>query len=293
MVRHRRARHKLRGRWHHRCRDRSPRDERDPGVTSADSERARHLELVAVDVAGIASDYVRTRTGQAESAATKSSPTDVVTHTDMECEQLIRSELLARCPGSSIVGEEFDDDQGGNNVGWIVDPIDGTVNFLYDLPVVSVSIAATIDGEVVAGAVADIHHGETFSAALGAGARLTIEPIAASTAVSLDAALIATGFSYDARLRAQQAQLLIDLLPSCRDIRCMGSAALNLCWVGCGRLDGYFERDLKVYDYAAGALIAAEAGATVELPSDNRIDLTIAAASSVFGQLRLLVEAEG
>jgi len=258
-------------------------------VTSADSDRARHLEHVAREVVAIAADFVSTRTGRAEAAATKSSPTDVVTHADMQCEQLIRSELLTRCPGSSIVGEEFDDESGGNNVGWIVDPIDGTVNFLYGLPVVSVSIAATIDNTVVAGAVADIHHAETFSAALGTGARRSTGLIAASTPDSLDKALIGTGFSYDARLRAQQAKLLADLLPSCRDIRCMGSAALNLCWVACGQLDGYFERDLKVYDYAAGALIAAEAGATVELPAVNEIDLTIAGAPGVYDALRLLV----
>ncbi len=258
-------------------------------MRSEESDRARHLEHVAIDVVDIAAEYVRQRAGQAEAAATKSSPTDVVTHTDMECESLIRAELLARCPGSSIVGEEFDDDSGGNNVGWIVDPIDGTVNFLYDLPVVSVSIAATIDSAVVAGAVADIHHHETFSASLGTGARRSTEPIAARPLASLDEALIATGFSYDARLRAQQAELLTELLPSCRDIRCMGSAALNLCWVACGRLDGFFERDLKVYDYAAGALIAAEAGARVELPSLDNDDLTLAAVNGVAEPLRALL----
>lgn len=262
-------------------------------MRSAESDRARQLEHLAIDVANIAAAFVRTRTGDAETAATKSSATDVVTHTDLECERLIRSELLARSPGSTIVGEEFDDDDGGNNVGWIIDPIDGTVNFLYDLPVVSISIAATIDGSVVAGAVADVHHAETFSAALGTGARRSTGPITPSTPDSLDHALIATGFSYDAGLRAQQATQLAHLLPACRDVRCMGSAALNLCWVGCGRLDGYFERDIKTYDYAAGALIAAEAGAVVELPGDNRIDLTIAAAPGIFDSLRLLAEADG
>lgn len=255
--------------------------------------RARHLEFVAIDVAELAADYVRSRSGQAETAATKSSPTDVVTHTDIECERLIRAELLARCPGSSIVGEEFADDDGGNNVGWIVDPIDGTVNYLYDLPVVSVSIAATVNNAVVAGAVTDIHRAETFSAALGAGARQSGQPIAPSSPSTLETALIGTGFAYDAELRAKQAQTLTQLLPACRDIRCMGSAALNLCWVGCGRLDGYFERDLKVYDYAAGALIAIEAGATTELPPANRIDLTITAPPEIFDSLRLLVAADG
>ena len=253
------------------------------------SARARHLEDVAIEVASAAAGYVRVRSGQATAARTKTSPTDVVTHTDMECEHLIRSELLARCPGSSIVGEELADDAGGNNVGWIVDPIDGTVNFLYDLPVVSVSIAATIDGEVAAGAVADIHRDEVFSATRNLGARRTGEPISPTRLADLDGALVATGFAYDSGLRATQAQMLTRLLPACRDIRCMGSAALNLCWVGCGRLDAYFERDLKVYDYAAGALVALEAGARIELPSTTDRNLTIAAAGGVFDSLRTIL----
>lgn len=255
--------------------------------------RARHLEDVAIEVASAAAGYVRARSGQATAARTKSSPTDVVTHTDMECEQLIRSELLSRCPGSSIVGEELDDDDGGNNVGWIVDPIDGTVNYLYDLPVVSVSIAATIEGEVVAGAVADIHRNEVFSATRDSGARKAGEPVSPTELADLDGALVATGFAYDARLRATQAQMLTRLLPKCRDIRCMGSAALNLCWVGCGRLDAYFERDLKVYDYAAGALVAREAGARIELPFTADRNLTIAATGGIFDALRTVLVSEG
>ena len=257
------------------------------------SARARLLEDAAVEVASVAAGYVRARSGIATAARTKSSPTDVVTHTDVECEQLIRSELLVRCPGSSIVGEELDDDEGGNNVGWIVDPIDGTVNYLYDLPVVSVSIAATIEGQVVAGAVADIHRDEVFSAARGSGARRAGEPISPTELACLHGALVATGFAYDARLRATQAQKLTRLLPVCRDIRCMGSAALNLCWVGCGRLDAYFERDLKVYDYAAGALVAREAGAMIELPSSADSNLTIAATGGIFESLRTILVSPG
>lgn len=259
-------------------------------MNDGDPERARHLEYVAIDVAEIAAEYVRSRVGHATAVRTKSSPTDVVTHTDMECEQLIRTELQARAPGSSIVGEEFDDDDGGSNVGWIVDPIDGTVNFLYDLPVVSVSIAATIDGDVVAGAVADIHRVEMFSTARGTGARRAGLPITPTSCDVLDDALVATGFAYDAELRAAEADILTRLLPACRDIRCMGSAALNLCWVGCGRVDAFYERDLKVYDYAAGALIAAEAGARVELPSETNGDLAFAATVAVSDSLRALLD---
>lgn len=249
------------------------------------SMRARQLEVVAIEVAEMAAAFVGTQSGGAVAAATKTSPTDVVTHTDRESEQLIRSELLQRCPGSSIVGEEYGDDAGGNNVGWVVDPIDGTVNFLYDLPVVSVSIAATIDGEIVAGAVADVHRGDIYSAAAGAGARRDGVSIVASSLSDLGQALVGTGFAYDAQLRAEQARVLSRLLPACRDIRCMGSAALNLCWVGAGRLDAFFERDLKTYDYAAGALIAAEAGAQVQLPAKATGDMTVATAPGIADDL--------
>ena len=247
---------------------------------------AHHLELVAIDVARAAARLVAEASGSARTTRTKSSPTDVVTNTDLESETLIRRELRARCPGSAIVGEEYGDGAGTNRVGWVVDPIDGTVNFLYDLPVVAISIAATIDGRVVAGAVADVHRDETYSAHIDGGARRDGNPIAPSDADRLDQSLVGTGFSYDAELRRLQASTLSEVLPRCRDIRCMGSAALNLCWIACGRLDAYFERDLKTYDYAAGALIAAEAGADVQLPDGS--DLTLATAPGIsepFGQL--------
>jgi len=255
---------------------------------------ARHLENVAIDVALIAAAFVAESVGKASAAATKSTPTDVVTTTDIASERLIRAELLIRCPGSTIVGEELDDEVGHNEIGWIIDPIDGTVNFLYDLPVVSVSIAATIDGEVVAGAVADIIRGEVFSATNGEGARRDGLAIAASTTTALDQSLVGTGFAYDGERRGRQAQTLLDVLPACRDIRCMGSAALNLCWVGCGRLDAYFENDIKLYDYAAGALIAAEGGAMVQLPdlamaAAAANDLTLASTPAIFDQLSALV----
>ncbi|NNE11546.1 MAG: inositol monophosphatase [Ilumatobacter sp.] len=248
---------------------------------------AHHLEHVAIDVVRAAAALVREHTGRATTAATKTSPTDVVTHTDLASETLIRRELEARCPGSSIVGEEYGEGDGSNRVGWVVDPIDGTVNFLYDLPVVAISIAATIDGEVVAGAVADVQRGEVFSASAGRGARRDGEPVSASRAVDIGQSLVGTGFSYDAEHRASHADTVATLLAHCRDIRCMGSAALNLCWVGCGRLDAHVERDLKRYDFAAGALIAAEGGATVREPSDDD-DLLIAAAPGVASELAVL-----
>lgn len=260
------------------------------GAAAVGPTQAHHLELVACDVAIMARSLVRESVGEAAAMRTKSTPTDVVTATDMESERLIRDELLHRCPGSTLVGEEFDDTTGSNNVGWIIDPIDGTVNFLYDLPVVSVSIAATLHGRVVAGAVIDILRGELFSAAQGEGARRDGEPIEVAPIDDFRSALVGTGFAYDARIRREQALVLNDLLPACRDIRCMGSSALNLCWVGCGRLNAYFERDINPYDYSAGALIAAEAGARVALP-DGDSDLAVAAPPALFDRLAELIGA--
>ena len=252
-----------------------------------------HLEAVAVDVARRAAELVARSTGRAQTAGTKSSPTDVVTATDVESEALIRRELLERCPGSWILGEELDDDHGSNAVRWTVDPIDGTVNFLYDLPVVAVSIAAAIDGVTVAGAVADVLRSEVFSASSGTGARRDGVPIGVKPISGLDQALVGTGFSYDASTRGEQSRILNRLLPVCRDVRCMGSAALNLCWVGCGRLDAYYEHDTKPYDYAAGDLIAREAGAVVELPADNGSRLSLAASPRIVDDLRAVVAGDG
>ena len=148
----------------------------------------------------------------------------------------------------------------GRDLQWVVDPLDGTVNFLYALPVVAVSVAAAVDGAVVAGAVVDVVGAETWSAAVGHGARLDGDPIGVSTCPALDHALVTTGFSYRAEIRRRQGDVVGRLLPAARDIRCFGSAALQLCWVGAGRADAYFERDIKLWDYAAAALIAARSG---------------------------------
>ncbi len=239
----------------------------------------------------MSADFVRTQTGAARAAHTKSSPTDVVTDTDVDSERLIRRELTHRCPGSRIQGEELELAGGDNGIEWIVDPIDGTVNFLYDLPVVGVSIAASIDGVIVAGAVADVVRGEVFSASADSEAKLDGRTIAVSGKTELPQSLIGTGFSYDADRRAQQAETVGRMLPRCRDIRCMGSAALNLCWVAAGRLDGYYEQDTKIYDYAAGNLIAERAGATVEAPASNGLHLDIAATPAIFAELRELIGA--
>jgi myo-inositol-1(or 4)-monophosphatase len=173
---------------------------------------------------------------------------------------------------------------------WIIDPLDGTINFLYGLPLFAVSVAAAVDGGVVAGAVVDVLHDEVFSACVGGGARRNGMPISVSDCTSLPDALVTTGFSYQADLRAVQGEVAQRLLPLARDLRCFGSAALELCWVGCGRVDGYFQRDTEIWDRAAGALIAEEAGASIELPCPENDDLVIAACPGVFDDLRAVVQ---
>ncbi len=243
------------------------------------------LEKMAVSVAKEAAALVRDFVGKADSVGTKSSSTDVVTSTDMASEELVRRRLAELTPGSAVVGEEQADTIGHSGVGWIVDPIDGTVNFLYDLPVIAVSIAATMHGTIVAGAVVDVLRRETFSAHLDGGARRDDRPVTVGTPADLGQALIATGFSYDPGIRHTQGRIVSRLVSQARDVRCFGSAALQLCWVGCGRLDGYYETDLKPWDVAAGGLVAAEAGATVEWPQSEG-DLILAAAPKVFQPLR-------
>jgi myo-inositol-1(or 4)-monophosphatase len=268
--------------------------EADPAPDELDP---RELEAIASSVARAAAALIRTHIGQATRLGAKSSPTDVVTRTDVDAEELIRRLLADATPDAGVLGEE-----GGQTptpagrrrarLQWVVDPLDGTINFIYSLPVMAVSVAAALDGEVVAGAVVDVLRDETFSASTGHGARVDGERIAVSGCPSLAGALVLTGFSYAALIRARQGDIVQSLLPAARDIRCFGSAALQLCWVGAGRADAYFERDIKVWDYAAGALIAREAGALTELPCPENDGLVVAATPAVFEALRTVVDSE-
>jgi myo-inositol-1(or 4)-monophosphatase len=176
-------------------------------------------------------------------------------------------------------------------VVWVIDPIDGTTNFVYGYPGYNVSVAAQVDGETVAGVVVDVVHDEVFAAAAGAGATRDGHPIRCNDAADLTTALVATGFGYRPEQRARQAQVLTTVLPAVRDIRRGGAAAVDLCWVGCGRVDGYYEEGLKAWDLAAGGLVAAEAGAVVAgIPgSDGAPPLTVAAPPGLFAALRALV----
>jgi len=194
---------------------------------------------------------------------TKSSLTDMVSEMDRAAESLIVERLLGARPSDGMVGEEGTDVVGTSGISWIVDPLDGTTNYLYGLAGFGVSIAAADGDTVVAGVVLDVVRDELFSATLGGGATRDGSPITVSTATDLASALIATGFSYDAAQRAHQAGILVELLPRIRDIRRFGAAAVDLCAVACGRVDGYYERGLAPWDLAAGGLIAAESGATL------------------------------
>jgi myo-inositol-1(or 4)-monophosphatase len=221
------------------------------------------LEL-AVHVAEKAGRLVAEgRRGVVEVSDTKSSPTDVVTAVDIASEQLIRREIRHARPHDGFVGEEGTDTQGTSAVTWVADPIDGTVNFLYNIAQFSVSLAARVADEVLAGVVHNPISGETFTAFLGGGAFLNGAPITASGCGELASALVGIGYAYRPDVRAHQAVETARLVPMVRDVRRFGSAALDLCFLACGRLDAYVERGLKPWDLAAGSLIAQEAGARV------------------------------
>jgi myo-inositol-1(or 4)-monophosphatase len=194
---------------------------------------------------------------------TKSTPTDVVTVMDRRAEQLLVDRLRTARPGDGVLGEEGADTRGTSGVRWVIDPIDGTVNYLYDLPGWAVSVAAEVDGETVVGVVEVPRFAETFSAVRGRGATRNGAPIHVSGCTELSQAMVATGFGYAAARRARQAAVLAEVLPRVRDIRRFGAASVDLCSVACGRVDGYYERGLQPWDLAAGGLVAREAGALV------------------------------
>jgi myo-inositol-1(or 4)-monophosphatase len=235
---------------------------------------------------------------------TKSSPTDVVTQMDGAAEHLVVSRIRAHRPDDGFLGEEGGETAGTSGVRWIIDPIDGTVNYLYDLPDWAVSVAAEVDGEVVAGAIAIPKRGELYTAVLGEGAfrhdadaaaGLTGGPgvrrLACNAGVPLDKALVATGFGYSSARRAHQAEVLLGVVPHVRDIRRGGAACVDLCNVASGRVDGYYERGLNAWDQAAGGLIVREArgvvGGLAGAPAGP--DLLIAAGPDLFPRLHDLL----
>jgi len=265
-------------------------------VTEIDCD-PESLRAVAEGLAAEAAEFVRRRRTEVfgdaaepdaggSAVRSKSSPTDPVTIVDTETERLLRDRLAVLRPGDPVLGEE-----GGGAARveagrplWVLDPIDGTVNFVYGIEGYAVSVGVQIDGASVAGAVANVPTGEVFSAAVGHGAHVRRGGVSTSlrcTAVDdLAMALVGTGFGYAREQRIRQAEVLARLLPDVRDVRRLGSCALDLCMVAAGRMDAYYEDGVHVWDWAAGALIAAEAGAHLILPPvEGDSDLLIVAAA--------------
>ncbi len=222
---------------------------------------------------------------------TKSSGTDLVTEWDRRSEALIVDGIAAVRPDDGILGEEGTERAGTSGVRWVIDPLDGTTNYLYGLAGFGVSIAAESAGEVVAAAVNDPVRGELFIATKGCGTTRNGEPVNTSCAERLSTSLIGTGFAYSADARRWQADVLTDVLPLVRDIRRGGAAAVDLCSVACGRLDAHYEHNLAPWDLAAGMLIATEAGAIVSDLDGGRPSarFTLAASRGISDDLRSLL----
>jgi myo-inositol-1(or 4)-monophosphatase len=258
------------------------------------------LLALACEAACEAGGLLAARHGRPAVIATKTSPTDVVTEMDQEAERLIRARILAVRPGDAILGEEGGQSGADAGVRWIVDPLDGTVNYLYGLPDWAVSIAAEVGGQIVAGAVCVPRRDALFGAVVGGGSWRTRvsnltsserQPLACNSGVPLSRALVATGFGYEPGRRAVQGQVLSALLPRVRDIRRGGACSVDLCSLAAGNVDAYYERGVQYWDIAAGSLIAREAGAVVGglagKPAGS--SMTIAAGPAVFHELHDLL----
>ncbi|GAB3801666.1 inositol monophosphatase family protein [Humibacter antri] len=257
---------------------------------------------LARTIACEAGDLVRARREEGvEVAATKTAPEDIVTAADRESEDLIRGRIADARPGDGFFGEESDASASTSGLTWIVDPIDGTVNYLYGIPAYAVSIAA-VEGDPdpntwrsLASAVVNPANGEVYTASAGGGAYLGSKRLQVATGKQLSLALLGTGFSYDSRRRGLQAEAVSMLIPRVRDIRRIGAASLDLCNVAAGRLDAYYEKGLKPWDHAGGALVATEAGAKVaglHGAAASRA-LTIAAEPGLFAQLEPILDELG
>jgi myo-inositol-1(or 4)-monophosphatase len=225
------------------------------------------LLAVAVEAARMAGTLLaeRARDGAERAVSSKSTPTDLVSEADTESERAIRELLAARRPHDGIVGEEGSDEPGTSGLRWVVDPLDGTVNFLFSIPQWCVSVAVRDERETIAGAVYDPNRDELFTATRGGNAIVSgrggmSELVGPEREANLSSAMVATGLAYDADVRAAQGKVLARLAPRARDIRRFGSAALDLTWTAAGRFDAYFERSVKQWDIAAGQLICERAG---------------------------------
>jgi myo-inositol-1(or 4)-monophosphatase len=223
---------------------------------------ATELRVIAAEAARAAGELLRERfvAGGERATASKSSPTDVVSEADFAAERAIRELIGARRPGDAILGEEGGETQVGEGLRWIVDPLDGTVNFLFGLPQWCVSVAVHDDDGGLAGVVYDPLRDELFAGERGGRATLDGTPLTGSQSSDLATSLVATGFAYSADVRAIQAQVVARVLPRVRDIRRMGSAALDLAWTAAGRYDAFYERGVQTWDIAAGTILCRCSG---------------------------------
>jgi myo-inositol-1(or 4)-monophosphatase len=253
-----------------------------------DPSVAQTLCDLAARLAVAAGDFVfEGRKKGVRSASSKSSVTDIVTEFDRASERMIVDGLLTARPEDSVVGEEGTNTVGPSGVRWLIDPIDGTTNFLYDLPAYAVSIAASTDDGAVVGAVYVPGNRELFTAIAGRGASLNGEPIQCGATSTLEQALVATGFSYQVERRREQGRRFAQLIPRIRDIRRFGAASTDLCYVAAGRVDAYYEQWLAPWDWAAGELIAREAGCRTGRLDGGPLDGTavLAANPALFDQM--------
>jgi myo-inositol-1(or 4)-monophosphatase len=257
-------------------------------MTSLETE----LLEVAVEAARAAAGELLARFGgQVAGIQAKSTPTDLVSDADLAAEAAIGKVLAERRPGDAIPSEEGGVTAGGS-VQWVVDPLDGTVNFLFGIPVWAVSVACEDADGTIAGVVLDPSRGECFSATRSGPPKLNGTEIHGSDRSELATAMVATGFGYDAAVRARQAVVLTSVLPRVRDIRRAGAAAIDLCWCACGRYDAYYERGVHKWDAAAGGLIAARAGLEVRPLAGSAVDPPglITAPPGLIDELLKLVE---
>jgi len=238
-------------------------------AATADREGERLL-AIAAEAAQAAGALLAQRFagGQEQPLASKSTPTDLVSEADLSAQRTIRALLDERRPGDGFLGEEGGDEPGHSGLRWVVDPLDGTINFLFGIPQWCVSVAVEDESGTLAGAIYDPNRSELFTALRGEDARLGSKALRPRAEGGLDGAMVATGFAYDATVRRAQAEVVAQLLPRVRDVRRFGSAALDLAWTAAGRYDAYFERTVKPWDIAAGVLVCRCAGLDVaELPA--------------------------
>ena len=264
----------------------------EPDLDEIDEPDVDELARLAGGLAQEAGVLVRDgRRGGIHDARSKSSPTDVATEWDRASEELLVTHIRASRPHDAIVAEEGSSTTGDSGISWLIDPIDGTTNYVYDLPLYGISVAACDAlGPLVGAVYVPVTH-ELFTAIRGRGAERNGRPIRCSSQSDVSQALVGTGFSYLAARRAEQLVRLQRVLPAVRDIRRLGAASVDLCYVAMGRLDAYYEEGLSPWDLAAGQLVATEAGATLRAIDHGpvRPDSVLAAAPGVFDALQNLL----